>query len=86
LKRYFNKELLRVLIIADEKPPKQISKKIGVHYSSLWNWQQGGMPWKRHLKKLADYFKVDINEFYKSQDDSEYNQKILNEYKERYFK
>lgn len=40
----------------------KLAKKIGVHVSTVTNWKEGNSPKIEHLKKVADYFGVTVDE------------------------
>lgn len=87
MKRYFNKELLKCLVLSVDKSSREIAKDLGVAHSSFWGWMNGlYFPWDRHLKKMADYFKVDINNFWKDSDDPEFNSELKKIYMQEYLK
>jgi transcriptional regulator with XRE-family HTH domain len=87
MKKYFNKELLKCLMLTVDKSSAEIAREIDVSYSSFWNWINGlSFPWNRNAKKIADYFSVDVNMFWKERDDQEYNRWLKKIYMERYVK
>lgn len=40
----------------------KLAKKIGVHVSTVTNWKEGNSPKIEHLKKVADYFGVTVDD------------------------
>lgn len=46
----------------------RLSKDLGVCQTTIANWKNGKMPQLAHLKKVADYFNVTMDELVDSQD------------------
>jgi len=81
MKKYFNKELLNCLVLKSGKTDKEIVEELKISYSTLWGWRGGEFrPWNRNLKKLADYFGVNVNCFFKPCDDDDYNKELRKVY------
>ncbi len=57
----FSNNLSRLQIERGETNYK-IAKEIGVHQSSIANWKAGIMPHPRHIKLVADYFGVTVDD------------------------
>lgn len=86
MKYIFNKELLIILVAREgNKTRARIAKGIGVSPGELANWIDGNnIPRRIHLAGLAKYFKINVNEFFKSADTDRYNNYLLEKYKTEY--
>lgn len=55
----------------------KLAKSIGVHVSTVSNWREGKSPLVEHVKRVADYFEVSIDELLSA--DSENNEEERSE-------
>lgn len=40
----------------------KLAKEVGVHISTITNWKDGNSPKIEHIKKVADYFGVTVDD------------------------
>ena len=45
-----------------------LAKEVGVHVSTVTNWKDGSNPTIEHVKKVADYFGVTVDELLSEKD------------------
>lgn len=48
--------------------PYKLAKEVGVHVSTVTNWKDGSNPKIEHVKKVADYFGVTVDELLSEKD------------------
>lgn len=46
----------------------KLAKEVGVHVSTATNWKDGSNPKIEHVKKVADYFGVTVDELLSEKD------------------
>ena len=46
----------------------KLAKEVGVHVSTVTNWKGGSNPKIEHVKKVADYFGVTVDELLSEKD------------------
>ena len=80
---YFNKELLKVLVLKDlTRTPEQIAAKLKVSVSTFYNWMSGvHEPDVTNLIKISEFYQRDTEEFIKKINQPKYNKKIYEKYK-----
>ncbi len=52
-------------MIIDCGRPKDVAKKIGVHYTSVYRWRKGQLASVSSLAKLLTHFKIDVEHYKK---------------------
>lgn len=80
---YFNKELLKVLVLKDlTRTPEQIAAKLKINLSTFYNWMSGSHePDAVNLCNLAKFYDRDTDDFIKKINQPKYNKKIYEKYK-----
>lgn len=48
----------------------KLAKEVGVHVSTVTNWKDGNSPKVEHVKKVADYFGVTVDDLLADHDTS----------------
>lgn len=51
----------------DGKSPNAVAKELGISSGSVTAWKQGRMPKYETIEKIADFFHVDVEDFYLSE-------------------
>lgn len=57
----------------------KLAKDIGVHVSTVSNWRKGKRPQIEHVKRVADYFDVSIDELLSADSDNNEEERSTNE-------
>ena len=56
------------LCVRAHKSPSAVSRELGISNGAYSNWKRGTMPYSTTLRKIADYFGVPIEYFYKDEE------------------
>ena len=77
----FNNALLRILMKQKGLSAKELAIKIGNPYMTLHFWISGrSKPRLQSVKKLSDFFGIDMNDFFADENDVAYKKKLANSY------